>query len=88
MPSPFLTWLGLCRHSPETVVRQQIERRIVFLDGEIEREHGTLQRLDELTGPTATMARLMTRLAVCHFEAERRWLEEQSTALIAASSHD
>jgi DNA-binding PadR family transcriptional regulator len=72
----FLTWLALSWQAAPAVVRQQIERRLKFLKGEIEREESTLKDVRDEVGHEYHEAVWMLKLTLDQLRSELRWVSE------------
>ncbi len=69
-PSPFVTWVSLALLAPAETVTQQLDRRMRFLEKEIDREEETLRALLSEDGRDAAVARALIEFAIVQFRAE------------------
>jgi DNA-binding PadR family transcriptional regulator len=77
----FLTWLALSWQAKPSVVRRQIDRRIEFLESEIEREVATLRDVRDEVGHDYHEAVWMLKLTLAQLKSEVRWLRQVSREL-------
>jgi DNA-binding PadR family transcriptional regulator len=77
----FLTWLALSWQAKPSVVRRQIDRRIEFLESEIEREVATLRDVRNEVGHDYHEAVWMLKLTLAQLKSEVRWLRQVSREL-------
>jgi DNA-binding PadR family transcriptional regulator len=77
----FLTWLALSWQAKPSVVRRQIDRRIEFLESEIEREVATLRDVRGEVGHDYHEAVWMLKLTLAQLKSEVRWLRQVSREL-------
>lgn len=80
---PFLTWMALSAYASPQTLREQFQRRRIFLLKELERERETLKSLKTETGPMGKPARMMVELTILTFETELDWLDRAKSALVS-----
>jgi DNA-binding PadR family transcriptional regulator len=73
---PFVTWMALSWRARPGVFKQQVERRRVFLQGELAREQRTLKAVKEEVGDTYPEVTWMVTLVVEQFKLELKWLKK------------
>jgi DNA-binding PadR family transcriptional regulator len=78
---PFLTWMALSWQARPEVVRQQLRRRMEFLQGELAREEDTLVAVKKEIGHSFHEAVWMITLIIEQFRTELRWLAKVENEL-------
>jgi DNA-binding PadR family transcriptional regulator len=73
---PFITWMALSWRARPGVFKKQVERRRVFLEGELARERRTLKAVKEEVGDTYPEVTWMVTLVVEQFKLELKWLKK------------
>ena len=86
---PFLTWLALSWQAEAKTFAEQLRRRRVFLERELEREQAVLQSVRKEVGHEFHEAVWMLTFTIEQFRTELRWLEklERESARRAAAKH-
>jgi len=86
---PFLTWLALSWQADAKTFAEQLRRRRVFLEKELEREQAVLLSVRKEVGHEFHEAIWMLTLTIEQFRTELRWLEklEQESAHRARAKH-
>lgn len=84
----FLTWLALCDDLPKATVLAQIVARKEYLRGELARERGTLDAIDQDPTVPSPFPKAMVSLMVAHFEVELTWLAELNTIVSRRPEYD
>jgi DNA-binding PadR family transcriptional regulator len=86
---PFLTWLALSWQAHPETFADQLRRRRVFLEKELEREQAVLRSVRKEVGHEFHEAVWMLTLTIEQFRTELRWLEklEGEAARRAAAKH-
>jgi DNA-binding PadR family transcriptional regulator len=78
---PFLTWMALSWQASPATILKQLRRRDKFLEGELEREHATLQAVEAEVGHNFHEAVWMIKLVIEQVRAELHWLRQVAAEL-------
>ena len=72
----FLTWLALSWQASPLAVKQQIQRRLKFLEAELEREERTLDDVRHEVGHEYHEAVWMLKLTIAQLKSELMWVKQ------------
>ena len=72
----FLTWLALSWQASALAVKQQIQRRLKFLEVELEREEKTLEDVRHEVGHEYHEAVWMLKLTIAQLKSELVWVRQ------------
>ncbi len=72
----FLTWLALSWQASPLAVKQQIQRRLKFLEAELEREVKTLEDVRHEVGHEYHEAVWMLKLTIAQLKSELTWVKQ------------
>ena len=77
----FLTWLALSWQASALAVKQQIQRRLKFLEVELEREEKTLEDVRHEVGHEYHEAVWMLKLTIAQLKSELLWVKQVAREL-------
>jgi len=77
----FLTWLALSWQASPLAVKQQIQRRLKFLEVEVEREEKTLEDVRDEVGHEYHEAVWMLKLTIAQLKSELVWVKQVAREL-------
>ena len=77
----FLTWLALSWQASPLAVKQQIQRRLKFLEVEVEREEKTLEEVRHEVGHEYHEAVWMLKLTIAQLKSELVWVKQVAREL-------
>jgi DNA-binding PadR family transcriptional regulator len=77
----FLTWLALSWQASPLAVKQQIQRRLKFLEVEVEREEKTLEDVRHEVGHEYHEAVWMLKLTIAQLKSELVWVKQVAREL-------
>lgn len=77
----FLTWLALSWQASPLAVKQQIQRRLKFLEVEVEREEKTLEDVRHEVGHEYHEAVWMLKLTIAQLKSELLWVKQVAREL-------
>ena len=77
----FLTWLALSWQASPLAVKQQIQRRLKFLEVEVEREEKTLEDVRNEVGHEYHEAVWMLKLTIAQLKSELVWVKQVAREL-------
>ena len=77
----FLTWLALSWQASPLAVKQQIQRRLKFLEVEVEREEKTLEDVRDEVGHEYHEAVWMLKLTIAQLKSELLWVKQVAREL-------
>ena len=77
----FLTWLALSWQASPLAVKQQIQRRLKFLEVEVEREEKTLEDVRDEVGHEYHEAVWMLKLTIGQLKSELLWVKQVAREL-------
>ncbi|HEY6246793.1 MAG TPA: PadR family transcriptional regulator [Pyrinomonadaceae bacterium] len=77
----FLTWLALSWQASRLAVKQQIQRRLKFLETEVEREEKTLEDVRDEVGHEYHEAVWMLKLTIAQLKSELVWVKQVAREL-------
>ena len=77
----FLTWLALSWQANPLAVKQQIQRRLKFLEVEVEREEKTLEDVRDEVGHEYHEAVWMLKLTIAQLKSELAWVKQVAREL-------
>jgi len=77
----FLTWLALSWQASALAVKQQIQRRLKFLEVELEREEKTLEDVRYEVGHEYHEAVWMLKLTIAQLKSELVWVKQVAREL-------
>lgn len=77
----FLTWLALSWQANPLAVKQQVQRRMKFLEAEISREEQTLQDVRQEVGHEYHEAVWMLKLTTAQLKSELQWVKRVAREL-------
>ncbi len=77
----FLTWLALSWQASPLAVKKQIQRRLKFLEVEVEREEKTLKDVRDEVGHEYHEAVWMLKLTIAQLNSELLWVKQVAREL-------
>ena len=77
----FLTWLALSWQASPLAVKKQIQRRLKFLEVEVEREEKTLKDVRDEVGHEYHEAVWMLKLTIAQLKSELVWVKQVAREL-------